>query len=129
VKRSDVLEAAVIAAAVADNENRPDWQRVEAEQVYRELADQLLHTDDPEKRVRLVPLGFRIRNFYRDVVVRELLDRLPELESEQPCQVLMARQAAEICDCDSYSKDFRIESWKALEAVLKSLDPPTLTAV
>jgi hypothetical protein len=92
--RSDLIEFAKTAAAVADNDNRPDWQRQEAEQVYQQLADQLLHSDDQEKRVRLVPLGFRVKNFYRDIVVAELLDRLPELQDEQPAQVHCAKMAA-----------------------------------
>lgn len=115
---------------MADNDNRPDSIRADAERMYQELSDYLLYHDGIDgKQVRLVPLGFRVKNFYRDIVVAELLSRLPELESDQPVRVQMARQVAGICDSEFYSTDFRIEAWLALEAVLNSLEPAGLSVV
>jgi hypothetical protein len=128
VQHSDLVVYAQVSAAVIDNPNRPDWLRADAQEFYDQCSAALLYENDPSKRVRLRPLSFHVRGFYANMVA-ETLARLGDDVEDQPAQVHMARETAGLVDNDCYSTDFRLDALNALEAVLKSLEPTTLSVV
>ena len=62
-------------------------------------------------------------------MVSEVLDRLPDIEADQPIRVQLARQSAELVDNTDYSTDFRLDALKSLKAVMESLEPQALSVV
>jgi hypothetical protein len=129
VKRSDWQEAAQHAQAVCDNENRSDASRAKAEVMFAKCSEVITYTNDPDKRIRLPRAAFWVRNFYRDMVA-ELLERLAgDVVADHRAQVIMTGKMVEIVDNPSYSTDFRLDALESLDAVLLSLEPPTLTVV
>ena len=103
--------------------------RADAQEFYDQLSHEILHVNDPTKRVHLRWLSFSVRNFYRDMVA-DVLARLPDdVKAEQPIRVLLAERAASHCDNTSYSTDYRCGALVALREVLESLAPQGLSVV
>jgi hypothetical protein len=129
VRHDDLVEFAKVAAAVVDNPQRPDWLRADAQEFYDQCSHAILYCNDPSKRYGFHPVAFRVKGFYR-ALVDETLERLGEqVLADEPIRVLMARQAADLCDSSCYSIDFRLVALNALEVVLKSLEPQGLSVV
>jgi hypothetical protein len=122
--RSDVLETAKIAVAVIDNENRPEALRVEAQRIFEQCSNVLLYTNDPKRHLVMVPAGFHIADFYRDMWV-DFLRRMPDLTDESykyPIFVAVGEQAARNVDNDAYSVDFRMECLESFNYILQVLE-------
>jgi hypothetical protein len=121
-RRSDVLESARHAVAMIDNPARPQALRDYASILFKQCSEILLHQNDPEKRVVLVPLSFRVTDFYRDMWV-DFLTRLPEeVVDDNPIHVAMGEQAADLVDDDSYSSQFRLEALEAFKTVMAGME-------
>lgn len=120
--RADVVEAALHAQAVMDNPQRSEKLRSDAAAVFDMTKTVLLYQNDPHRHMVFVPAGFRVRNFYSDLVV-ELLARLPEdVKGDHPVYVTMAKQAAALTDNQEYSTDYRRDAFDALHGVVEVLE-------
>jgi hypothetical protein len=128
--RSDLLEMAKHAAAVLDNPHRSKSARAGAAKVYAECSHELLFANDATELIRLVPLTFRIRNWYSDTL-ESVLARLDDadLTARQRLSILMARKAAIIADRQDYSSDMRLDAESAFHVAVDGIrdgDPERL---
>jgi hypothetical protein len=72
--------------------------------------------------IRLIPMAFRIDNYYRDMVDEFVVDLGGEqVENGHPVYCLLARLSAGLVDGKAFSDDFRLDSLDALGQVLGGL--------
>jgi len=116
--RQDVIEIAKIAAAILDNPGRSESARLGAAKVFAECSYDLAFLNDVTQRIRLVPLAFRVRNFYTDVLSALVAQMSPKAKDKHHLSLLMAEKAVKIIDTQNFSADMRLDARDALMVVL-----------
>ena len=122
--RADVGELAQILWAHIDNPNTPDAEREAAQLAVEKCSVVLKFMNDPRKQIRVVPVGFAVRDFYV-VGVQNLLERLPQWvwdEFGTKAYAQMATTLAPLVDNQTYSTDFRLENLEVLQETIRRLE-------
>jgi hypothetical protein len=122
VQRDVLVAASQIAAGLADDPGEDADLRQDVQELYEAISDVLMYDEPADRGIRLVPMSFRITNFYTDMTSEFVLDLGgEEIETDHPVRCLLARLAAELADNQSYSSDFRLDALDALNQVLAGL--------
>lgn len=126
VEREAVEYAAWLSALAIDGQIMlPDWLGADKNWAYARASYILLHQQhgaDGKRSIRLIPMSFRVIGFHRDMVEEYILDLGGEpVEAAHPVYCVLARHAAGLVDCQSYSFDFRWDALQALDGVLATL--------
>lgn len=122
MERAELVDAAMIAYETWHDETKPKTLRAKAEKTFRKLNDRLLCGYPEGRSIRLIPMPFRMKGYYVEMVEELILDLgASELEAAEPVRCQLARHTAQLIDDTGLSDDYRLEARDALDQVLAGL--------
>ncbi|OMC44096.1 hypothetical protein A5745_16810 [Mycobacterium sp. IS-2888] len=117
-----LIEASeLLCRHIIDNPDIPDDVRDHANAIQFQLSEMLCYPSRAERQqpVRLIPYGFRIPQYFSELVDEFVLDLYGEEPTDiRSIRVMLARQSAKVVDDMLYSVDFRLQNLEVLNELL-----------